>query len=218
MTIDTTQLLRTALTTYDKQRPRSLQKTLGPSSIHDCPRRVWHASHGTPVTNQTEGLSAILGTAIHTLIAEAIQLEDPFGDDFLIETTVQGLGRTGHCDLFIKSAGMVIDWKTINKKGLPKFPENPKIMQVQAYGVLMEEMGYEVKEVCLVAIPRDGAMKDIKSWKAPYDRELGLSGLNWLESIENMDSPPPGTQRFNFCVNYCSFYDASGEVGCPSTR
>jgi len=61
-------------------------------------------------------------------------------------------------------------------------------------------------------------MKHIKSWRAPYNREAGLAGLNWLESIENMDSPPPGNQRFNFCVNYCQFYDATGEVGCPSTR
>lgn len=218
MNVDPGQLLRTALITYDKNRPRSQQKVLGPSSIYDCPRRVWHASHDTPSTNPTEGLSAILGTAIHTLIAEAIQLEDPFGDNFVIEAKVEGLGRIGHCDLFIKSAGMVIDWKTITKAGLAKFPEPPKIGQVQAYGVLMEEMGYEVKEVCLVGIPRDGAMKHIKSWRAPYNREAGLAGLNWLESIENMDSPPPGNQRFNFCVNYCQFYDATGEVGCPSTR
>jgi hypothetical protein len=218
MSIEPGQLLRSALITYDKQRPRSQQKALGPSSIYDCPRRVWHASHDTQITNHTEGLSAILGTAIHTLIAEAIQLEDPFGDDFLIETTVEGLGRKGHCDLFIKSAGMVIDWKTINKNGLSKFPDQPKVMQVQAYGVLMEEMGYEVKEVCLVAICRDGAMKDIKSWRAPYDREVGLTGLKWLETIENMDLPPAGTQRLSFCTNYCQFYDATGAVGCPGTR
>ena len=150
MNVDPGQLLRTALITYDKNRPRSQQKVLGPSSIYDCPRRVWHASHDTPSTNPTEGLSAILGTAIHSLIAEAIQLEDPFGDDFVIEAKVEGLGRIGHCDLFIKSAGLVIDWKTITKAGLAKFPEFPKIGQVQAYGVLMEEMGYKVKDVCLV--------------------------------------------------------------------
>jgi hypothetical protein len=218
MSVDITKLLQTALGTQDAQRPRSQQKALGPSSIGDCARRVWHASHDTPVTNHTDGLPAILGTAIHAAIAEAIALEDPFGDDFLIETTVQGLGRTGHCDLFIKSAGLVVDWKTTKKKSLRYFPNEQQTLQVQAYGVLMEEMGYEVKEVCLVAIPRDGEMSDIKAWRHPYKREVGLSGLNWLESVENMATPPAPQKTIAFCSKYCNFYDASGVIGCPSSR
>lgn len=218
MTIDITKLLSTALGTHDNQRPRSQQKTLGPSSIGDCSRRVWHASHDTPHTNYTDALSAILGTAIHAGIAEAIALEDPFGDDFLIEETVQGLGRTGHVDLFIKSAGLVVDWKTTKKKSLRNFPYEQQTLQVQAYGVLMEEMGHTVKEVCLVAIPRDGEMVDIKAWRAKYNRETGLRGLNWLQNVENMDTKPAPEKNVKWCSKYCNFYDATGAIGCPSLR
>jgi len=216
MTTDINKLLRSALETHDNQRPRSQQKALGPSSIGDCSRRVWHASHDTPHTNQTDGLPAILGTAIHAAIAEAIALEDPFGDDFLIEETVQGLGRTGHVDLFIRSAGLVVDWKTTKKKSLRYFPSEQQTLQVQVYGVLMEEMGHKVNEVCLVAIPRDGEMADIKAWRTTYNRETGLRGLNWLEKIENMETKPAPEKNVKFCSKYCNFYDASGEVGCPS--
>jgi hypothetical protein len=218
--IEIQQLLTNALVTHDNQRPRSQQKVLGPSSIGSCTRQVWHASHNTPVTNYTDGLAAILGTAIHATIAEAIALEDPFGEDFLIELPVfsEALGRKGHVDLFIKSRGLVIDWKTTKKKSMRYFPYDNQRMQVQAYGVLMEDSGYTVKEVALCAIPRDGEMKDIKVHREAYDRELGLSGLNWLEKVENMVLKPAPEKTIKYCSAWCKFYDATGVVGCPSLQ
>ena len=214
--IDIAKTLASALTTQDQHRPRSQQKSVGPSSIGGCARQVWHIYNQTEITNHTDNLPAIMGTAIHAAIAEAMQLEDPWGENFLIETTVNALGRTGHVDLFVKDAGLVVDWKTTKLKSMRYFPNDQQRIQVQTYGLLMEESGYTVNEVALVAIARDGEMKDIKVHREPYNKNIGLSGLKWLEGIESSTvKPAPEKSVKTFCAKYCNFYDPSGEIGCP---
>jgi len=220
--VDINQLLTKSLTAYDSQRDRSKQIEIGPSSIGGCRRQVYHKLIGTPVTNpNTEGLAAILGTFIHAGIAQAITREDPFKDNFLIETEVAYGNLKGHVDLFIKDIGLVVDWKTTTKKNLRNFPSDQQRMQVQVYGYLLSMNGYEVKNVSLAAIPRDGTMGDIVSHVEPYDIDIAQAGLDWLEELkliveEKLFAPDP-EKSVNFCASYCDFYDPTGEVGCPST-
>jgi len=221
--MDINGLLTKSLNAYDSQRDRSKQVEIGPSSIGGCRRQVYHKLIGTPVTNpDTEGLAAILGTFIHAGIAEAITREDPFKDNFLIETEVVYEGLKGHVDLYIKDQGLVVDWKTTTKKNLRNFPSYQQRMQVQVYGYLLAMNGYDVKYVSLAAIPRDGGMKDIVSHVEPYDIDIAQAGLDWLEELkfiveEKLPAPDP-EKSVIFCSSYCDFYDATGVVGCPSMR
>lgn len=222
--MDIHKMLSTALTSHDGQRDRSKQVTIGPSAIGGCRRRVWHNLKRTPVTNDTKdfALAAIMGTYIHAGIAEAITREDPFGDNFLIEHQVTTDVISGNVDLFIKDKGIVIDWKTTKVKSLRYFPSKAQLYQVHVYGWLLEQNGYKVNQVSLVAIPRDGEMGDIRVHLEDYKEAIALEGLKWLDEIKeivNSDAPPPiPEEKVFFCSRYCSFYDPTGEIGCPSSK
>ena len=222
MTIDLQGMLIKSLEAFDSQRDRSQQVEVGPSAIGGCRRQVYHILKQSPkVNSDTESLASILGTFIHSGIAEAIKREDPFCDNFIIEQEVTFGNLKGHVDLFIKDLGMVVDWKTTKKTSLRYFPKLQQRMQVQVYGYLLAQNGHEVKNVALVAIPRDGIMTEIRAHVEAYDEALALEGLAWLNDLRalvalNGPAPEP-TERLNFCAAYCDYYDPTGEVGCPST-
>jgi predicted RecB family nuclease len=221
--IDLHGMLTKSLNAYDAQRDRSQQVEVGPSSIGGCRRRVWHDLKQTPTTNEnTDKLAAILGTFIHAGIEKSIIREDPFGDNFLIEQEVTFGNLKGHVDLFIRDQGLVVDWKTTKVKSLRYFPSAQQRMQVQLYGYLLAKNGHEVKQVALVAIPRDGEMSDIKVQVEDYNSVVAEEGLAWLEDIktivEQKEPAPAPTERIFFCSRFCSYFDPTGEVGCPSTQ
>ena len=203
---------------YDQQRDRSLQIEIGPSSLGGCRRRVWHELKQTPKLNPTETLGAILGTFIHSGMEKVMKRQDPFGDNYMIEIEVEHEGLRGHCDLFIKDLGLVVDFKTSTKSGLRYLNDRQKLWQVHTYGYLLSKNGYEVKEVALVGIPRDGKMADIKIVQEPYSELIALEALQWLSEIkDSVDKEPPAPEKFvGFCKDYCPYFDPSGVSGCPS--
>ena len=221
--IDLHGILVKSLNAYDAQRDRSQQVEVGPSSIGGCKRRVWHDLKQTPKTNEnTDSLAAILGTFIHAGIEKSIVREDPFGDNFLIEQEVTFGDLKGHVDLFIRDQGIVVDWKTTKIKSLRYFPSPQQRMQVQVYGFLLSQNGHEVRQVSLVAIPRDGEMADIKVHIEDYDPAIAQQGLDWLAEVkavvENNEPAPAPSERIFFCSRFCNYFDPTGEVGCPSTQ
>ena len=213
--MDLFEMVTKSLVATDQDRDRSLQTEIGASSIGGCRRQAWHIINQTPKTNtNTENLAAILGTAIHAHLAEAIKFSDPFGDNFLIEQEVRTEDLKGHVDLYIKRAKKVVDWKTITKKKIKEFPSEQQIMQINLYGYLLKANGYEVDTVALIGISRDGTMKDIKVWEESYNEDLALQGLAWLKDVRAMVEPPAPEKSVFFCRNYCSYYDATGVTGC----
>lgn len=218
--IDLQDMVIKSLGAYDSQRDRSKQIEIGPSSLGGCARRVWHDLKQTEKVNETEKLAAILGTFIHTGMDQAIRRNDPFEDNFLIEIEVAHEDLKGHCDLFIKDIGLVVDWKTITKSGLRYFGSQQQRYQIHTYGWLLQKNGYDVKEVALVGIPRDGKMKDIAILREPYDPAVAEEGMAWLQNIKDLiakNSPAPAPEKFaRFCSDYCPYFDQTGEVGCPS--
>ena len=207
-------LLKVALTDNDKSRDRSMQVEIGASSVGGCKRQAWNIIHQKPKTNtETESLAAIIGTAVHEVIAKSLTQQNEF-DDFLIEQGFATPDIKGHCDLYIKSIKTVVDWKTTSLKNLGRFPSTQQKMQVNIYGYLLEENGYPVETVSLVAIPRDGRMSEVKVWQAPYDRAIALAGIEWVRNLQNTVFPPEPERPRQFCKDFCEFYDASGEIGC----
>lgn len=216
------ELLSKSLNAYDASRDRSKQVEIGPSSLGGCRRQVYYNLTDQPVTNpETESLAAILGTFIHSGISEAIVREDPFGDNFIIEQEVNHAGIKGHVDLFIKDEGMVVDWKTTKKKSLRYFPSIQQRWQVQTYGYLLANNGHEVKQVALVAIPRDGEMGEIRVHVEEYNEAIALEAIAWLEEVKALaekKTAPPAEKWAGFCSSYCKYYEASGVRGCQGTQ
>lgn len=208
------------LTAYHYGRDRSKQVEIGPSSIGDCRRKVFHMLRRDPEVNETEILAAILGTFIHAGIEQAISLEDPFGDEHLTEFEVKIDGLTGHVDFYHKGHLVITDWKSPAKRNLKGFPSQQYLYQVHVYGYLAKAQGLPVEKVSLVAIPRDGKMSEIMEYVADYDENIALEGLAWLAELRELaaqNGPAPQPEKFKaYCGSYCPFYDESGERGCPS--
>lgn len=203
------ELLVSALHAADGERARSQQVEIGPSQIGGCRTAVWLAMHGVAKTNETTKLAAIMGTAIHTAIEEAIHRLDPFGDDLLLEHEVHHMGADikGHIDLYVKSAKAVVDWKTTKLSNLGYFPSEKQRWQVHLYGWLLTEAGHPVETVSLVAIPRDGDETDIKVHTEAYDPELAAQALAWLDDLRQRDTQPaPERDAVSWCSRFCGYY------------
>lgn len=214
-------MLTRALDNQDSKRARSKQVEIGPSQIGGCRRNVYYQLIDAPKTHNPDKLASMMGTAIHEMIAEAIKFEDPFGDNFLIEESLEGGDLPAHTDLYIRDKGLVVDWKTTTKAGQRYFPSEQQIMQVNLYAYILEQNGEKPKEVSLVSIARDGNKSHIKTHSEPYNRELAESGLKWLEEVKQAAAdkqiPDPEKPK-HFCVAACPWYDETGEVGCQSLR
>ena len=216
---DPKELLLHVLHAKDASRDRSMQTEVGPSEIGGCKRKVWYRLNAQPHTNENQSkLAAIMGTAIHAAIEEAIGSLDPEGKEYLVETEVAYGDMKAHVDLFVPSTGAVIDWKTSKIKNLSYFPSNQQRWQVQVYGYLLSKNGYEVKTVNLVAIARDGAEKDIKVHTEPYDETMALAALAWLENVKASPTLPEPEKDESFCKDYCQYYDATEEMGCGGLK
>jgi len=203
----------------DKGSKRSLQKAVGPSEVGGCRRRVWHRLLGSQPTNEdTLGMAAWMGTAIHSAIERKMKrMDDPFNPRYLLEVEVEYDGMRGHVDCYDTQEFEVVDWKTITKKKASAFPLSQQRTQVQIYGYLLENTGRRVDTVTLVGIPRDGSELDIKIHSEPYDIDMAVKGLLWLAQIENnLDVIPEPEMPKRLCRDYCQYYDATGDVGCPS--
>jgi CRISPR/Cas system-associated exonuclease Cas4 (RecB family) len=196
-----------------------MQTEVGPSEIGGCRRKVWYRLNGQPHTNDNQSkLAAIMGTAIHAAIEDAIGHIDPEGKEYLVETEVAFGDMKAHVDLFVPSTGAVIDWKTSKIKNMSYFPSNQQRWQVQIYGYLLSKNGYEVKTVNLVAIARDGNEKDVKVHSEPYDETMALAALSWLENVKASKELPAPEKDASFCRDYCQYYDATETMGCGGLK
>ncbi len=216
---DPKELLLHVLHTKDASRSRSTQTQVGPSEIGGCKRKVWYRLNAQPETNDNQSkLAAIMGTAIHAAIEEAIGHIDPDGKEYLVETEVAFGDMKAHVDLFVPSTGAVIDWKTSKVKNLSYFPSKQQRWQVQVYGYLLSKNGYDVKTVNLVAIARDGAEKDVKVHTEPYDEAIALEAFAWLNDVKASTTLPEPEKDQSFCKDYCQYYDATEQMGCGGLK
>ena len=209
--------LTAALQEADRARDRSVQVELGASSVGGCRTQAWHILNQTPKTNlETESLAAIMGTAMHTTIYEALKAYDIFGEDFILEEGLSDEYFKGHCDFYSRQSETVYDWKTVTMAKLAKggLPTKQQKMQVNIYASMIAQK-YPVKRVGLVFIPRDGKMSDIVAWEDDYNPKLVEEARTWVADVKAMKTPPPPERSAAFfCREYCSFYDQTGEIGC----
>lgn len=218
--IDPKELLIEVLRSKDANRARSKQSQVGPSELGGCRRKVWYRLNDQPVTNDNEmKLAAIMGTAIHASIEDAIRASDPKGEKYWVETDVEYSGMKAHIDLYIPETGDVVDWKTVKKSNLSYFPTNQQRWQVQVYGYLLDKSGKgKPRTVNLVAISRDGDERDVVVHSEPYDPSIAEEALNWLSAIKESEVAPDPERDQNYCKSYCKFYDATGEIGCSGLK
>ena len=217
---DPKELLFEVLRSKDAGRARSKQAQVGPSELGGCRRKVWYRLNDQPETNDNElKLAAIMGTAIHASIEDAIRTVDPKGEKYWVETAVEYSGMKAHIDLFIPETGDVVDWKTVKKQNLSYFPTTQQRWQVQVYGYLLDKSGKgKPRTVNLVAIARDGDERDVRVHSEAYDPAIAEEAMNWLSAIKESAEVPEPEKDESYCKFYCKYYDATGEMGCVGLK
>lgn len=182
------------------EHPRSLQASIGPSEVgHSCARRVGYKLLDVDENPGEPNWKATVGTAIHAW------LEDVFNNDntrqatrtagltrWILEATVQpgailGNPITGHCDLYDRATGIVVDWKTVGPTQLTKYrrngPGQQYRFQAQLYGRGWQMRGQDVRHVAVMFLPRNGELRDHYWWHEPYDERVALEALQRADGI-----------------------------------
>jgi hypothetical protein len=198
------EMLMKALTSYDNNRARSQQVEIGVSQIGGCRTQVWLQLQDAERTNDTLKLPALMGTAIHKMIEEALSAD---WNEYEMEREVEYDGLKGHIDLYVPSIGAVVDWKTTKLKNLDYFPSKQQRWQVHLYAFLLSKNGETPKTVTLVGIPRDGDERHIKIHTENYDEQMAMDALLWLADVkERTESPAPERHAAQFCQHYCPYF------------
>lgn len=185
---DLTEVIRWA----NNHAGRSQQVALGCSEVgQECDLRLAYRMANMPsVHNGGDPWPAIVGTSIHAWMERAI-------NDF---QAVNGTSRwltelevypnalvAGHTDLYDTETGTVLDHKFPSPDNFKKMktdgPSAQYITQVQLYGLGHENAGRLVNRVGIVALGRQGWLKDLWVHTVPYDREHALAAVKRIYDL-----------------------------------
>jgi hypothetical protein len=181
---------------------------------------------GTVPINETKSMAAWMGSALHDRIAVGIQSIDPFQERFLVERRVEFEGLSGTVDCYDKELGRVIDWKTSKKSSLgmkvdgslgasaDRWPSQQNRWQVHLYGYMLTQEGFDVREVSLVGIARDGDEGTLREFVEPYEEVFAKEALAYIKEVSEA-TDPPAPEPSGLCKSYCKFWDSEGTL-CPS--
>lgn len=208
-----------------KNARRSLQVALGCSEVgQDCTRRLAYKMAGIPEVNVgTDPWPAVVGTSIHSYMEKAINDYQGVHSmaQWLTELTVvpSPLVR-GHSDLLDVKRNLVLDWKfpsadnirAMRKEG----PSAQYVTQVQLYGLGHVMSGRTIERVGIVALGRQGWLKDMYVWTTVFDQQSAEASLqrvydlgNKMIEVDIMNHPDlwsdiPATPS-RLC-SYCPYY------------
>lgn len=194
--------VKTMILNYMNARPRSMQTTLGPSSAgNPCDRVLVAAMSGFEGGPDSNPWLAGVGTAVHAMLADMLERENQLlecdGKDpaWLIEQDLQfnsvALPR-GSGDAFHIPAGLVLDWKILGKTTLDDLSKNGASdlyrIQTHIYGLGYHNLGYAVKDVMIVALPRNANpnlnfLQESVFWKEPWNKKLAEDAIARVESL-----------------------------------
>lgn len=232
-----------AVRTAIVEHPRSQQVALGPSEIGiSCSRRLGYKLLHYPEPDQVNW-KATVGTAGHAWLetvfdADNLRQATQLGgqERWLIETaldvaTSPTLGTiSGHCDLYDRLTGTVVDHKFVGPAMLKgyrsKGPSAQYRTQAHLYGLGWAYKKMPVTTVSIMFLPRNGELADAHFWSEPWQPQIALDALNRVEGIalavklrgaEALTILPTAD---NYCGN-CPFYKPGSNnpiIGCPGDQ
>jgi hypothetical protein len=172
------------LLAYDAARPRSQQAEVGMSQLGACRRQTGYMLRQTPPDEdfRESGTQAILGTAIHEVLAEGLRLLVP--EAHAEKLTVHFGGLMGHPDVY--HDGVLRDYKTLGygmqvESRRQRGPQQRERWQAHTYAAALIIGGFPVHTVQLDYIARDSS--DEYLFEEPFDATAVAAAMNWLEDV-----------------------------------
>lgn len=225
---------------YDANRPRSLQKYLGPSEIGTpCPRQLAMKLAGIPEVNQTaDPWFPIVGSAVHEWLARMaewyndVYLQRAHNPRFIVENRVQvkakadGYDTSGSTDLYDVDNQRVVDWKIVGATTMRKVdPDDPDSVgqqykvQGMTYGKGWRQSGYPVRSVLIAFLPRSNFLNKMKLVEMPYDESVADAAQARVAAIDALRGRlSPHLFPAGGCTIWCPYYVPKvglGPTSCP---
>lgn len=217
--------------------PRSQQTVIGASEIGTaCTRKLAHKINGTPrVRPEVPAWRPTVGTAVHSWLEGALMRENArLGwdrwslEERVLIGTVGGVEIYGHCDVFDKLTGTVIDWKvpgitTIKNARKARHPGNQYRVQAHCYGLGYSRRGLAVKHVAVYFLPAAGELGDAYYWSEPFDPAVAAEGLKRADALAaglrvlGADMIPQLPIEADYCT-HCPWWSPGAtdlRVACP---
>ena len=214
---------------YAVNRPRALQKEVGCSSIGvPCDRKLGYQLLGmSKLRRQNAGWMATIGTAVHAWLEEAFTGNPDFMTETPVTVTHRDLVIPGTVDLYSKKHAAVIDYKVVGESTLQKVRagrvSSQYTVQVQLYGLGLQQKGHKVTTVAIMFLPRNKELADAVLWQQPFDPHVATMALQRFALIKNSVKNRGIAALEELAVEdapcvWCDFYNpASTELakGCP---
>lgn len=170
----------------DRHRGRSMQVALGVSEVgQECDLRLaYRMAAMKAVHNGGDPWPAIVGTSIHEWMEQAVtdyQAVHGISEWFTEMEVYPSPLVMGHTDLYHRPRALVLDYKFPGKTNMADMRKNgPSLqyqIQVQLYGLGHINAGRPVKRVGIVALGREGWLKDLFVWTTEFDRDMAQKAL-----------------------------------------
>lgn len=217
---------------------RSLQVALGCSEAgHECDRRIAYRMVNAPVAGYSnDPWPAVVGTSIHSWMENAVNDYQQVNDVARWVTELEVLPSPlvkGHTDLYDTQRKLVLDWKFPSPDNLKKMRENgpPQQYQIQVmlYGLGHVNAGRPVDRVGIVALGRQGWLKDMYVWTTEYDQSVAEAAIARIYGIghrliqldiENNESgweqiPATPSRLCSWCPWFRREATIASSKGCP---
>ncbi len=179
-------------------RPRSVQTSLGPSSAgNPCDRALVGLMSGFEGSPDSNPWLAGVGTAVHFMLAEMLEEENRKAGKtvWLVEQELKIKAPAipkGSGDGFHIPSGTVVDWKILGKTTLDDISKNgPSELyetQLDIYGFGYAQLGYQVNDVVLAALPRNANpnlpfLHEAVFWKKQWDFDNAVTAISRVEAL-----------------------------------
>jgi PD-(D/E)XK nuclease superfamily protein len=171
----------------DQQRPRTKQQGIGMSDLGSCRKRTGYKLAGVAPVNPVGSVQAVMGSAIHDMVASILNSIAKPGD--LVEHEVTFAGIPGHVDRYHGDEQKVVDTKTTSSRWMEHVklhgPDHGQVWQVSGYAAALIKAGYPVQTIQIDFLARDTGEEYV--WSKPFDPQDVRDALNWLRTVRDAD-------------------------------
>lgn len=171
----------------DQQRPRTQQREIGMSDLGSCRKRTGFKLAGFDPVNPVGSVQAVMGSAIHDMVASILNAIAKPGD--LVEHEITFAGIKGHVDRYEAETETVCDTKTTSSRWLEHIklhgPDHGQVWQISGYAAGLTQQGHNVKRIQLDFLARDTGEEYV--WSKPFDPQDVRDALTWLRAVRDAD-------------------------------
>lgn len=185
-----------ALREWDDSRARSGKTArahakgefgIGPSDLNACPKAVEFRENPPEghVPIPLDKTAAWMGSLIDLALKRARRKRYPWRM-FDVSIEIPGLSEPGEADEFDPIIGRVTDYKSAGRWKWDKYgaegPPESEWEQLSTYALGLEERGYDVHELEVIAANRENGV--MESHRRPYNRRVALAAVAKLHAMD----------------------------------